>query len=81
MDKQVVNLTIFLIKDHIQELKDCMKSPHCLSHTNIKASYGLEGIIYYCDSKKKPSHQRVRRFENYSVKWMWLLMCSLQKQW
>ena len=31
-----------------------MKSPHSLSHTNIKASYGLEGIIYYCDSKKKP---------------------------
>lgn len=54
MDKQVVNLTIFLIKDNIFEFNDCMKSPNNLSNSKLKAIFGMEGIIYYCDSKKKP---------------------------
>ena len=54
MDKQVISLTIFLIKDHVHEFKDCIKAPYCLSDTAIKREYGLEGIIYYSDSKKKP---------------------------
>lgn len=52
-DKQVVNLTIFLIKDYVEEFKDCMKSPESLSSSTFKQSFGLDGIIYYCDSKKK----------------------------
>ncbi len=53
MDKQVINLTIFLIKDYVQELKDCLKSPSSLSSSKIKSQFGLDGEIYYCDSNKK----------------------------
>lgn len=52
-DKQVVNLTIFLIKDYVEEFEDCMKSPKTLSSSTLKQSFGLDGVIYYCDSKKK----------------------------
>lgn len=54
MEKQVVNLTIFLIKEHITDLKDCLKAPDTLSSSNIKHEYGMEGTIFYCDSKRKP---------------------------
>lgn len=53
MDKQVINLTVFLIKDYVQELKDCLKSPYFLSSSKIKSQLGLDGEIYYCDSNKK----------------------------
>lgn len=49
-----MNLTVFLIKDYITEFKDCMKSPDNLSSSKLKATFGMDGIIYYCDSKKKP---------------------------
>ena len=42
MEKQVVNLTIFLIKEHITDLKDCLKAPDTLSSSNIKHEYGME---------------------------------------
>ena len=48
MEKQVVNLTIFLIKEHITDLKDCLKAPDTLSSSNIKHEYGMEGTIFYC---------------------------------
>ena len=53
MDKQVINLTVFLIKDYVQELNDCLKSPYFLSSSKIKSQLGLDGEIYYCDSNKK----------------------------
>lgn len=31
-----------------------MKSPDNLSSSKLKATFGMDGIIYYCDSKKKP---------------------------
>lgn len=64
MDKQAVNLTIFLIKDYVQDFKECMKSPDTLSNSKLKSSYGMEGIIYYCDSKKK-----VPRWKPYLDQW------------
>ena len=53
MDKQVINLTIFLIKDHVQNLKDCLKSSDLLSSSKLKPHFGLDGEIYYCDSNRK----------------------------
>lgn len=54
MDKSVINLTVFLIKDYIVEIEDCLKSPSTLISSAIKTQYGLQGRIYYCDSNKKP---------------------------
>ena len=41
-----------------------MKSPQSLSHTDLKTIYGLNGIIYYSDSKKKPP-----RWKSYVDAW------------
>lgn len=54
MDKQSINLTIFLLKDDIEEFEDCLKYSRKLSSSPIKDMYGIEGCIYYCDSSKKP---------------------------
>lgn len=54
IDKQTVNLTIFLIKEHITEFKDCIKRSSSLSYSEMKPSFRMNGIIYYCDSNKKP---------------------------
>lgn len=54
MDKQVVNLTVFLLKDYLSDFDDCLKSPRYLSSSDLKPTYGFEGKIYYCDSKSKP---------------------------
>lgn len=43
-----------MIKDYITEFKDCMKSPNTLSNSKLKTTFGMDGIIYYCDSKTKP---------------------------
>lgn len=53
MEKQVINMTIFLIKDYVQSLKDCLKTPAQLSSSKLKPQFGLDGEIYYCDSNKK----------------------------
>lgn len=53
MDKQVINLTIFLIKEYVVDLEDCLKSPDTLSSSALKAQYGIEGSIFYCDSRRK----------------------------
>ena len=53
MDNQIVNLTIFLVKEHIHEFKNCLKSADSLSSSKLKARFGLDGTIYYCDSSKK----------------------------
>ena len=54
MDKQIINLTIFLIKDHAVKFEDCLKSPDSLCSSKIKSQYGMEGSIFYCDSRRKP---------------------------
>ena len=53
MDKQVVNLTIFLMKDHVVEIEDCLKSPNQLVSSMIKPQFGLQGKVFYCDSNRK----------------------------
>ena len=53
MDKQVINLTIFLIKDYVEEFNDCLKSSYTLSSSKLKSELALDGEIYYCDSNKK----------------------------
>lgn len=53
MDKQMVNLTIFLIKSHAENFGDCLKSPTTLSSSKLKPQFELDGEIYYCDSNKK----------------------------
>lgn len=53
MDKQVINLTIFLIKDYVVDLEDCLKTQDTLSQSSLKAKYGMEGSIFYCDSCRK----------------------------
>ena len=53
LDIQVVNLTIFIMKEHIQEFTDCLKSPASLSSSKLKTALDLNGAIYYCDSSKK----------------------------
>lgn len=53
MDNQIVNLTIFLFKEYIHEFSDCLKSAASLSSSKLKAMFGLDGTIYYCDSRKK----------------------------
>ena len=54
MEKQVVNLTIFLIKDGTLDFEDCLKHPNMLSSSDIKKAYNIDGRIYYCDSHRKP---------------------------
>lgn len=53
MDNQIVNLTVFLFKEYIHEFSDCLKSAASLSSSKLKAMFGLDGTIYYCDSRKK----------------------------
>lgn len=53
MEKQVVNLTIFLIKDYIEEVRDCLKHPDYLIASDIKSQFGLEGSVFYCGSNSK----------------------------
>ena len=53
LDNQIVNLTIFLVKEHVHEFKNCLKSADSLSSSKLKARFGLDGTIYYCDSSKK----------------------------
>ena len=53
LDNQIVNLTIFLVKEHIHEFENCLKSADSLSSSKLKAQFGLDGTIYYCDSSKK----------------------------
>lgn len=53
MEKKIVNLTIFLIKEYILDFDDCLKAPNALSSSAIKAHFGIEGSIYYSDSSRK----------------------------
>ncbi len=53
MDKQLINLTIFLLKEYITDFDDCLKSSHTLTQCTLKQSSGLNGKIYYCESTKK----------------------------
>lgn len=53
MDKQVVNLTIFLMKDFIDEIDACLKKPDQLVSSMIKPQFGLQGKVFYCDSNRK----------------------------
>jgi uncharacterized protein (TIGR04141 family) len=53
VEKRIVNLTIFLIKDYVLDFDDCLKSPDTLSSSAIKTHYGIDGSIYYCGSSRK----------------------------
>ncbi len=53
MDKQIVNLTLFLIKDSADDFNDCLKHPDELTSSEIKQQYGIDGRIYYCDSNQR----------------------------
>lgn len=53
MEKRVTNLTIFLIKDYIDQLEDCLKKPHENTTAELKPEMNLDGLIHYCDSKSK----------------------------
>ena len=54
MDKQTVNLTIFLLKESFVDFDDCLKSPHTLYSSEIIEDFKIDGKIYYCNSKTKP---------------------------
>lgn len=53
MNKQVVNLTIYLMKDCVDEIEDCLKSQDQLVSSIIKPQFSLNGKVFYCDSKRK----------------------------
>lgn len=53
MDKQVVNLSIFLMKDFVDEIEDCLKNPDQLVSSIIKPQFGIQGKVFYCDSNRK----------------------------
>lgn len=59
MDKPVVNLTIFLMKDYVSDFRDCLKNPLKLTSSEIKEQYNIDGRIYYCDSNRKPPKWKV----------------------
>ena len=52
MEKQVFNFTIFLLKETVTNVEDCLKNPRTLFSAPIKQEYGLEGKIFYCESIK-----------------------------
>ncbi len=53
MEKQNFNLTIFLIKDYVFNLDECLKETIHLIKVSINSAYGLDGFIAYCESKSK----------------------------
>ncbi len=54
MDKQTVNLTIFLLKERFVDFDNCLKSPHTLYSSEIIEDFKIDGKIYYSKSKTKP---------------------------
>lgn len=53
MKKQIFNFTIFLMKEEVTKVEDCLKTVNGLNTSDIKSQYGLKGKIYYCDSNKR----------------------------
>lgn len=66
MEKQIVNLTIFLMKDTVSSIRDCLKSPDQLVSSKIRSEYGLTGAIFYCESNKKVPRWK-QYLDEYSV--------------
>lgn len=54
LDKQIFNLTIFLLKDYLKDFGDCLKNPQGLATVKIKPQYGLNGEIYFSECNTKP---------------------------
>lgn len=53
MEGQIINLTIFLIKDYVENFKECLKNKGTLQCSNLRSEYNLDGVICYCDSSQK----------------------------
>ena len=53
MDKQIYNLTIFLIKDDAENINDCLKYSNGLTEVALKSQFGLDGKIYFSESNPK----------------------------
>lgn len=51
-ERRVINLSIFLMKETVDEFNRALKNPAILISTDIKQKYGIEGKIYYCDSNQ-----------------------------
>lgn len=67
MEKQLINLTIFLMKDDVADMGDCLKEPY-LDSTPLKQELGLEGKIYYSKSTKNPPRWKFHLDEFASTK-------------
>ncbi len=67
MEKQLINLTIFLMKDDVADMGDCLKEPN-LDSTPLKQELGLEGKIYYSKSTKNPPRWKFHLDEFASTK-------------
>lgn len=53
MEKKVIDLTIFLIKENIYDYEECVKNVLERKECKLKQAFGLEGMIYYDDSSSK----------------------------
>lgn len=53
MEGQIINLTIFLIKDYVENFKECLKNKGTLQCSNLRSEYNLDDVICYCDSSQK----------------------------
>jgi hypothetical protein len=59
LDKQIFNFTLFLLKDYLEDFENCLKNPRSLISASIKSQYGLDGKIYFAESKSKPPRWKV----------------------
>ena len=50
----VTNLTVFLLKDTVNDFQNCLKHPEQLIAVGIKEKFHMDAMVYYCDSNKKP---------------------------
>ena len=53
MEKKVIDLTIFLIKENVYDYEECVKNVLERKECKLKQDFGLEGMIYYDDSSSK----------------------------
>ncbi|MCL2313547.1 MAG: TIGR04141 family sporadically distributed protein [Firmicutes bacterium] len=52
-EKKIINLTIFLMKDDVDNLEDYLKESRFCTVSQIKPEYGIDGIICYPDTANK----------------------------
>ena len=54
MAKKAYNFTIFLMKEHVTNWDDCIKTGLNIKFSKIKEKYSLDGVIGITDSNVKP---------------------------